>query len=211
VKSVDVDTVADIALIGSLAVVWLAAGLIADGLPRSATAALLHRRAMLLSAVLGVGTAMLVAVPIVNLTRPGPESAGTAAVLVCVPVAVVLSISVRRLAQVRRGAAALTTAPHAPVPPGLIAGAAHPLVVVPMQVAGLAAVAGLPIAAGVIDVPTATLVAVVCGVAGLVAIAIATRHGLRHSRLSVGAIAPLKRLPRHLAAARRPQIERARG
>ena len=210
-KSVDVDTVADIALIGSLAVVWFAAGLIADGLPRSATAALLHRRAMLLSAVLGVGTAMLVAVPIVNLTRPGPESAGTAAVLVCVPVAVVLSISVRRLAQVRRGAAALTTAPHAPVPPGLIAGAAHPLVVVPMQVAGLAAVAGLPIAAGVIDVPTATLVAIVCGVAGVVAIAIATRHGLRHSRLSVGAIAPLKRLPRHLTAARRPQIERVRG
>jgi hypothetical protein len=196
VKSVDVDTVADIALIGALAVVWFAAGLIADGLPGSATAAAMHRRSALLSGVVGLGTAMLVAVPIINLSRPGPESAGTAAVLICVPVAVVLLISVRRLAQVRRGAAALTTAPHAPVPPGLIAGAAHPLVVVPMQLAGLAAVAGLPIAAGVIDVPTATLVGIVCGVAGLVGIAIATRHGLRHSRLSVGVIGPLKRLPK---------------
>jgi hypothetical protein len=183
----------DIALIGSLAVLWLAAGLIADGLPASATAAALHRRVVLLTGVVAAATAMVVAVPLVNLGRPGPEPAGTAIVLVCVPVAVVLTISVRRLAQVRRGAAALATAPLAPLPPGLTAGAAHPLVVVPMQVAGLAAVAGLPIAAGVIDVPTAPLVAIVCGVAGLVAVAIAIRHGLRHSRLSVGAIGPIKR------------------
>jgi hypothetical protein len=202
VKSVNVHTVADIALISALAVLWLAAGLIADGLPRSATATALHRHATLLSGMLGAGMAMLVAVPIINVSRPGPETAGTAAVLVCVPVAVVLTISMRRLAQVRRGAAALTTAPQAPVPPGLIAGAAHPLIVVPMQVAGLAAVAGLPIAAGVIDVPTALLVAIVCGVAGLVAVAIAIRHGLRHSRLSVGAIAPLKRLPKQFARQR---------
>lgn len=198
-KSVDVDTVADITLIAGLAVLWLTAGLIADGLPGSATAAILRRRAVLLAAVAGAGTAMLVAVPLINLGRPGPETAGTAAVLVCVPVAVVLTISLRRLTQVRHGAAALSTAPQAPVPPGLIAAAAHPLVVVPMQVAGLAAIAGLPIAAGVIDVPTALLVAVVCGVAGLVAVAIAVRHGLRHSRLSVGAIAPIKRLPKRWA------------
>jgi hypothetical protein len=198
VKAGAVDTVADIALVSALAVLWLAVGLIADGLPGSATAAALHRRAALLAGVIGAGTAMLVAVPIVNLSRPGTETAGTAVVLVCVPVAVVVTISVRRLTQIRRGAAALATAPLAPVPPGLIAGAAHPLVVVPMQVAGLAAVAGLPIAAGVIDVPTALLVATVCGVAGLVAVAITIRHGLRHSRLSVGAIAPIKRLPKRL-------------
>ncbi|MFG1607154.1 hypothetical protein [Actinoplanes sp. NPDC049265] len=188
----------DIALIGSLAVLWLTAGLIADGLPASATAAALHRRATLLTGVIAAGTAMLVAVPLVNLGRPGPEPAGTAIVLVCVPVAVVLTVGVRRLARVRRGAAALATAPLAPIPPGLTAGAAHPLIVVPTQVAGLAAVAGLPIAAGVIDVSTALLVAVVGGVAGLVAVAIAIRHGVRHSRLSVGAIAPIKRRPKQL-------------
>lgn len=192
------DTVADLALIGSLAVVWLAAGLIADGLPASATAAALHRRAALLSGVLGAGMAVLVAVPIINMSRPGPETAGTAAALVCVPVAIVLMISLRRLAQVRRGAAALATAPHAPVPPGLIAGAAHPLVIVPMQLAGLAAVAGLPIAAGLIDVPDTAVVGIACGVAGAAALAIAIRHGLRHNRLSVGVIAPLKRLPKQL-------------
>ena len=50
----------------------------------------------------------------------------------------------------------------------------------------------------VVRMTTALLVATVCGVAGLVAVAIAVRHGVRHSRLSVRAIAPLKRLPKQL-------------
>ena len=192
------NTVADIALIGTLAVVWLAAGLLADGLPVARTAAEMRRRAMLLSTLVGLGTLTYLAVPVVTSLVPGPTAAPTAALLAGVPVVVVLTTTRRRLAQVRGGAGAFATAPHAPVPPGLIAAAAHPLVAAPLQVTGLAAMIGLPIAAGLVEVPGAAVVSIALTTTGLVIAAIAIRHGLRHSRLSVGAIAPLKRLPKQL-------------
>ncbi len=85
VKSVDVDTAADIILIGALAAVWLTAGLLADGLPVARTAAELRRRAGLLSILVGGGAAVFVAVPVVTGAMPGPSAASTAALLAAVP------------------------------------------------------------------------------------------------------------------------------
>jgi hypothetical protein len=198
VNSVHVNTVADIALIGTLAAVWLAAGLLVDGLPAARTAAEMRRRAMLLSTLVGAGVLVYLAVPVVTTMVAGPTAAPAAALLAGVPMVVVLATTRRRLAQVRGGAGAFATAPHAPVPPGLIAAAAHPLVAAPLQVTGLAAVIGLPIAAGIVEVPGAAVASIALTATGLVIVAIAIRHGLRHSRLSVGAIAPLKRLPKQL-------------
>jgi len=195
-----VNTVADIALIGLLAALWLSAGLLADGLPVARTAAEMRRRAMLLSTLVGAGTAVYLAIPVVTSIVPGPTAAPAAALLAGVPLIVVLATTRRRLAQVRGGAGAFATAPQAPVSPGLIAAAAHPLVAAPLQVTGLAALVGLPIAIGVVAVPGAAVASIALTATGVVIVAIGIRHALRHSRLSVGAMAPLKRLPKQLAS-----------
>src|SRR5919107_3966937 len=65
VKSVDVNTAADLILGGALAAIWLTAGLLADGMPVARTAAELRRRAGLLSTLVGGGVAVFVAVPVV--------------------------------------------------------------------------------------------------------------------------------------------------
>jgi hypothetical protein len=84
-----------------------------------------------------------------------------------------------------------------PAPPGLRAAAAHPLVTVPLQVTGLATLVGLPIAAGVVEVPGADAAGIaITGVAVAVTV-IGIRAALRHSRLSVRVIAPLKRAPKN--------------
>jgi hypothetical protein len=199
VKSVDVATAADIILIGALAAVWLTAGLLADGLPVARTAAELRRRAALLSTLVGAGAAVFVAVPVVTGALPGPSAAPMAALLSAVPAMVVLTTTVRRLTQVRHGAGAFATAPLAPVPPGLRAAAAHPLIAAPLQVTGLATLIGLPIAAGLVTVPGADLAGIALTVAGLAVAAIGVRHALRHSRLSLPVVAPITRtraLPR---------------
>jgi hypothetical protein len=196
---VDVNTTADVILIGALAAIWLTAGLLADGLPVARSAAELRRRAGLLSILVGGGAAVFVAVPVVSGALPGASAAPTAALLTAVPAMVVLTTTVRRLGQVRRGAGAFATAPQAPVPPGLRAAAAHPLIAAPLQVTGLASLVGLPIAAGLVTVPGDDLAGIAITLAGLAVMAIGVRHALRHSRLSLRVVAPLKRAPKQIA------------
>ncbi|WP_436649019.1 hypothetical protein [Actinoplanes sp. URMC 104] len=192
-NAVDVNIVADLILAGALVVVWLLAGLLADALPSARSALELRRRAGLLSALVAGGAAVFVAVPVVTALLPGESAAPAAALVPAVPAMVVLTASLRRLTRVRRGAGAFATAPQTPVPPALRAAAAHPLILVPLQVTGLAALLGLPIAGGVVEVPGADLAGIAITVVGVAVLAIGVRAGLRHSRLSLQALAPITR------------------
>jgi hypothetical protein len=193
-----VNTVTDLILASTLAAVWLTAGLLVEALPAARCARQLRRRAGFLSMVVGAGAAVFVAVPVVTGLIPGESAAPTAALLPAIPALVVLTVSVRRLAQVRRGAGAFAAAPLTPVPPGLRAAAAHPLVAAPLQVTGLATLVGLPIAAGVVTVPGSDIAGIAVTIVGVAVVAIGVRAALRHSRLSVRVVAPLKRAPREL-------------
>jgi len=188
-----VDIAADLILAGALAVAWLAAGLVADALPGARTARDLRRRAGTLTILVAAGATVLVAVPVVTWFIPGVSNAPAAALLPAVPALVVLTLGVRRLGQVRRGAGAFATAPQTPVPPALRAVAAHPLILVPMQVTGLAALLGLPIAAGLVKVPGTDVAGIAITVVGAAVVAIGIRAAVRHSRLSLLALAPMSR------------------
>lgn len=194
------NSAADVTLIGSLAAIWLAAGLLAEGLPVARTAAELRHRAALLSILTGAGATVFVAVPLLANVIPGTSAAPTAALLAAIPALIVVTTTFRRLTQIRRGAGTLAAAPRTPVPPGLRAAAAHPLVAAPLQITGLAAVVGLPIAAGVVRLPGSDAAGIAITVVALVVAAIGIRHALRHSRLSLRATAPGKRLPEQLAS-----------
>ncbi|MFI5893303.1 hypothetical protein ACIA5D_24665 [Actinoplanes sp. NPDC051513] len=187
------DIAADLILAGTLAAAWLAAGLVADALPGARTARDLRRRAGHLTWLVAIGAAVFVAVPLVTWIVPGVSNAPAAALLPAVPGLVVLTVGVRRLGQVRRGAGAFTTAPQTPAPPALRAAAAHPLILVPMQATGLAALVGLPIAAGLIEVPGADVAGIAITVVGAAVVAIGVRAAVRHSRLSLLALAPIGR------------------
>ncbi|MFC7528946.1 hypothetical protein [Actinoplanes sp. GCM10030250] len=195
-NAVDVNTAVDVILIAALAAVWLTAGLLVDGLPTAGTARALRRRAGLLTALVGAGAAVFVAVPLITGLVPGLSSAPAAALLPAVPALIVLSATVRRLAWVRRGAGAFATAPLAPVPPALRAAAAHPLVAAPLQVTGLAALVGLPIAAGLVELPgngAPGMAGIAVTVVAIAVLAIGVRAALRHSRLAPLVMAPLGR------------------
>jgi hypothetical protein len=202
VKAVDVNTTGDLVLISALAAVWLAAGLLADGLPVAGTARAVGRRAGLLSTLATAGAAVLGTVAVLSLVLPGASAAPAAALLPAVPALVVLFVSRRRLTALRRAAAAFATAPLAPLPPALRAAAAHPMIAAPLQVTGLAALAGLPIAGGLITVPCDDLPGIAIVIAGAAVVAIGVRHALRHSRLSLLVLAPTRRTPRGLTSAR---------
>ncbi|WP_433827886.1 hypothetical protein ACQP2E_00215 [Actinoplanes sp. CA-015351] len=193
-NAIDVDTVVDVILIGTLAAVWLAAGLLVDGLPTAGTASELRRRAGLLTVLVAVGATAFVAVPVVSGLIPGLSSAPTAALLPAVPALIVMTATLRRLAWVRRGAGAFATAPLAPVPPALRAAAAHPLVAAPLQITGLAALVGIPIAARLVETPAggaSTAAGVAIAVVAVAVVAIGIRAGLRHSRFALLVMAPL--------------------
>jgi hypothetical protein len=193
VKAVDVDIAADLILAGALAVAWLAAGLVADALPAARTARDLRRRAGALTIVVAAGAAVFVAVPLLTWVLPASSTLATAALLPAVPGLLVLTTSVRRLAWVRRGAGAFATAPQTPVPPALRAAAAHPLILVPLQVTGLAAVIGLPIAGHLVRVPGDNAAGIAITGVGVAVAVIGIRAAMRHSRLSLLALAPLGR------------------
>ncbi|MFF5295048.1 hypothetical protein [Paractinoplanes globisporus] len=187
------DIAADLILAGALAAAWLAAGLVADGLPGVRTARELRRKSGVLSALVAAGAAVFVAVPLVTWFVPGESTAPTATLLPAVPGLIVLTLGVRRLGQVRRGAGAFASAPQTPVPPALRAAAAHPLILVPMQVTGLAALVGLPIAARLVEVPGADVAGIATTVMGAAVVVIGVRAAVRHSRLSLLALAPIGR------------------
>jgi hypothetical protein len=193
VEAVDVDIAADLILTGAMVAVWLTAGLLADALPHARTARELRRRSRTLSLLVGIGAAVFVTVPIVTGLMPGDAAAPSAALLPAVPALIVLTAGLRRLARVRRGAGAFAAAPQTPVPPALRAAAAHPMILVPLQVTGLASILGLPIAARFVTVPGADLAGIAITVVGAAVVAIGIRAAVRHSRLSVQALAPIGR------------------
>lgn len=201
------NTATDLLLIGTLAGLWLTAGLLADALPGARTARELRRRARTLSMLVGGGTAMFLAVPLIAGVLPGASAAPAATLLAAVPALVVLTVTVRRLAQVRRGAGAFATAPLTPAPPALRAAAAHPLVATPLQVTGLAALAGVPIAAGAIEVRGAQMAGIVLTVVGVAVLALGVRHAIRHSRLSVKVFAPIGKVRLRAVPARQSSAE----
>jgi len=202
-----VNTTTDLILIGVLAGVWLTAGLLADALPSARTARELRRRARTLSMLVGGGVAVFIAVPLVTGVLSGESAAPAAAVLPAVPALVVVLVTARRLAQVRRGAGAFATAPLTPAPPALLAAAAHPLVATPLQITGLAALAGVPIAAGVIEVPGAQVAGIVLTVVGVAVLALGIRHAIRHSRLNVKVFAPIGKVRLRAVPARQTSTE----
>ncbi|MEV8506787.1 hypothetical protein AB0368_18515 [Actinoplanes sp. NPDC051475] len=187
------NTTTDLIVIGTLAAVWLTAGLLADALPVARTARALRRRAKALSMVVGAGVAVFIAVPVVTGLLPGDSAAPAAALFPAVPAVVVVTVTARRLTRIRRGAGAFATAPMTPAPPALLAAAAHPLLATPLQVTGLAAVIGIPIAAGLVEVPGAEVAGIAITVASVVVLTLAVRHAVRHSRLNVAVLAPLGR------------------
>ncbi|MBM2616825.1 hypothetical protein JIG36_14790 [Actinoplanes sp. LDG1-06] len=185
--------VADLILAGALVAVWLTAGLLADALPSARSASHLRRRSGLLTVLVVAGAAVFVAIPLVTGLMPGKSAAPAAALAPAVPALIVLTTGLRRITQVWRGAGAFATAPQTPVPPALRAAAAHPMLLVPLQVTGLATLIGLPIAAGWVEVPGADLAGIAITVVGVAVLAIGIRAGLRHSRLSLQALAPIGR------------------
>ena len=201
------NTATDLILIGALAAVWLAAGLLADALPVARTARELRRRARVLSMLVGGGGAVFVAVALVTGALPGVSAAPTAALIAAVPALVVLTVTWRRLTQIRHGVAAFATAPMAPVPPALRAAAAHPLLGTPLQITGLAALAGVPIAAGVIEVPGTQVAGIVLTVVGIAVLALGIRHAIRHSRLNVMVFAPIGKVRLRAVPARQTSTE----
>ncbi len=181
-------TAVDITVIGTLAAIWLTAGVLADALPEVRTARALHRRARALSVLVGLGATVLVAVPVIAGFLPGTSAAPGAALLPAVPAMVVLTVTLRRLAWLRRGAAAFSAAPLTPAPPALRAAAAHPLLATPLQVTGLAATAGVPIAGGLVAIPGASAAGMAITFVAVAVVAIAVRHAIRHSRLAEHAV-----------------------
>jgi hypothetical protein len=194
------NTATDLILVAALAAIWLTAGLLVDAMPTARTARELRRRAGIISILVGAGTAVFVAVPVVTGVLPGASAAPAAALLPAVPAMIVLTVTWRRLTLIRHGASAFATAPMTPAPPALRAAAAHPLVAAPLQVTGLAALVGLPIAAGLVKVPGADVADIAITVVGLTVAAIGIRAALRHSRFSVRVVAPLKRAPKSIVS-----------
>jgi hypothetical protein len=188
------NTVADLTLAGALVAVWITAGLLADALPGARTALELRRRSATLSLLIAAGAAIFVSVAIITALLPGESAVPAAALASAVPALVVLTVSLRRLTQVRRGAGAFDSAPLTPVPPALRAAAAHPMVLVPLQVTGLATLLGVPIAGRLVTVPGADLAGIGITVVGAAVVAIGIRAAVRHSRLSLLAFAPLGRV-----------------
>ncbi|HEX8632310.1 MAG TPA: hypothetical protein VF755_29480 [Catenuloplanes sp.] len=176
------------AVLAALSAVWLTAGALADTLPDTTTARALRRRTQTMLLLVGAGTALLLAVPVLAAVLPGRSAAPLAAALPGIPAVVVLLTTWRRLAWLRRGSMAFAAAPDTPAPPALRAAAAHPLLATPLQVTALAAVAGLPIGAGLLAPAGANLAGLAITFVALAIGAIGVRHALRHSRLAESAV-----------------------
>ncbi|MEV1070895.1 hypothetical protein [Micromonospora parva] len=170
-----------------VAAVWLAAGIVADGLPRLRNTRVLRRRTGWLLVLALTGATLTAAV-----LGGGLFSAGTAPVdraaagltLAAGPALVATVCSVRRIRRLRAGAGAFASAPATPAPHGLRAAAAHPLVGLPLQVTALATVPALVAAVGT-DLgadPGVTGPAITVGAVAVIAIGV--RHALRHNRLA---------------------------
>jgi hypothetical protein len=118
-----------------VAAVWLAAGIVADGLPRLDRARALRRRTGWLSALTLTGLSLTATVLIAGLQSAGTTPVDRAAAglgLATAPAAVVALCTVRRVRRLRAGTGAFAAAPDTPAPHGLRAAAAHPLIGLPL-------------------------------------------------------------------------------
>ncbi|WP_433389017.1 hypothetical protein [Micromonospora sp. KLBMP9576] len=170
----------------ALTAVWLAAGWLADGLPRMHRARALRRRTGWVLALTLAGLALTAAVLGAGLSSAGATVADRAAAgltLAVAPALVVAACTVRRVRRLGAGAAALASTPETPAPYGLRASAAHPLIGLPVQVTGLAILPAVAAASAPEPLfgPGVTGPAITLGVLAVVAIGV--RHALRHSRL----------------------------
>ncbi|MFG1916191.1 hypothetical protein [Micromonospora sp. NPDC048898] len=170
-----------------VAAVWLAAGVVADGLPRLRTTCLLRRRTGWLLVLALTGAALTAAVLGAGLLSAGTapvDSAAAGLTLAAGPALVATVCSLRRIRRLRAGAGAFVSAPGTPAPHGLRAAAAHPLIGLPIQVTALATA---PAVIGAIGTdlgadPGVTGPAITVG--ALAVLAIGVRHALRHSRFA---------------------------
>ncbi|MEV4753909.1 hypothetical protein AB0J86_02160 [Micromonospora sp. NPDC049559] len=178
----------DLAVPLAAAGIWLAAGAVAEGLPQPRTAPSLRRRTGWLLGLTGLGIAALV-LPRFGVPGLAPaDRGGVATVLPVVSAALVLALTVRRLRRLRAGAAILAPVPATPMPPALLAGAAHPMVAVPVQVTAVATLLAAAVAADLVPPDAAHSTGFAVTAAVLAAIVAGVRHGLRHSRLAESAV-----------------------
>ncbi|SCL16184.1 hypothetical protein GA0070624_0947 [Micromonospora rhizosphaerae] len=188
-----------LAVLLPVAVVWLAAGVVADGLPRPRRARALRRRTGWLSALTLTGLGLTAAVLVADLQSAGMtpfDRAAAGLALAAAPALVVAACTVRRVRRLWAGAGAFAAAPGTPAPHGLRAAAAHPLIALPLQATALAVVPAVISAAGV-DLfagPAVTGPAITVGTLGVAAIGV--RHALRHSRLAERAMPDAAASPR---------------
>ncbi|MFU8853188.1 hypothetical protein ACNAW0_19685 [Micromonospora sp. SL1-18] len=187
-----------LAVLLPVAVVWAAAGVVADGLPKLDRARALRRRTGWLSALTLAGLVLTAAVLAVGLQSAGRTAVDLAAAgltLAAAPALLVAACTVRRVRRLRAGASAFATAPGTPAPHGLRAAAAHPLIGLPIQVTALAVVLAVVSAAGVdlLATPAVAGPAITVGLLGVTAIGV--RHALRHNRLAERAMPPTAPVP----------------
>ncbi|MDW5327292.1 hypothetical protein [Plantactinospora sp. KLBMP9567] len=176
----------DLVILLAMAAVWLAAGLVVEGLPQLRAARRLRRRTGLLLALVGSGLAGLAGVLLAGLVEAEPTLADRTAVglaLPAVPAVVVAAVTVRRLRQLWVGTGAFARAPETPAPPALRAAAAHPMIALPVQVTGLVMLPALVTATGLVPLTSPGMIGVVLTAAVLAVGTIGVRHALRHSRL----------------------------
>ncbi|MBY8875544.1 hypothetical protein K7640_27300 [Micromonospora sp. PLK6-60] len=176
-----------LAVLLPIAGAWVAAGVVAERLPTPDLARVLRQRTAWLLGLTLTGLGLTAGVLAAGLQSPGgtPYDQATAGLALAVLPALAVAIcTVRRVRRLRAGAGALAGAPGTPAPHGLRAAAAHPLIVLPVQLTALATVPAVLSASG-LDLftgPGVTGAAVTVGVLG--ALAIGVRHALRHSRLA---------------------------
>ncbi|MDG4806989.1 hypothetical protein O7634_09515 [Micromonospora sp. WMMD1120] len=170
-----------------VAAVWLAAGVVADGLPRLQNTSVLRRRTgwLLVLTLTGVGlTAAVLGGGLLSAGTAPVDQAAAGLTVAFGPALVAAISSVRRIRRLWAGAGAFASAPATPAPHGLRAAAAHPLIGLPLQVTALATVPAVIAAAGA-DLgadPGVTGPAITIG--ALAVAVIGVRHALRHSRLA---------------------------
>ncbi|WP_033343411.1 hypothetical protein [Catenuloplanes japonicus] len=178
----------------ALAALWLTAGALADGLPGASSARVLRQRSGTVLALAAGGLAVLVALLLIPAPEWAPATPGAidpqrlALLLPLLPAALAAGFALRRVARLWTGASAFTSAPNVPLPPALRAGGAHPLLAIPLQATGLAALAGGALATGWLRLDGSGAIGVLVTGLVLAVIALGVRHALRHSRLAENAL-----------------------
>lgn len=182
----------------ALAAVWLTAGVLADGLPDAPSARALRQRSGAVLALAAAGFAVLIALALIPAPEWSPTTPGTvdprllSLLLPLVPAVFAAGFTLRRVARIRTATSAFTSAPGVPLPPALRAGAAHPLLAMPLQATALATILAAAVsgtlATGWLDPAGSRAVGLIITGLALATVVLAIRHALRHSRLAESAI-----------------------